>query len=167
MLGTVEQAFESYLRIRVSVQRHHFIPVRRSAPVILDGVVGYAAVRLWLNGDGIHIGPFGTGSEVLHRPQREVDVRTGGNLARQLQFQTVFQDRTNHQQRRDILRTDVSHHFEMSAFQWLTYDVEWRIALFLFILYISSEVAQGIYQDSNRAVLHALCTCDGMLARCS
>ena len=55
----------------------------------------------------------------------------------------------------------------MSTFQWLTYDVEWRIALFLFILYISSEVAKGIYQDSNRAVLHALGTCDGMLARCS
>ena len=55
----------------------------------------------------------------------------------------------------------------MSAFQWLTNDVEWRIALFLFILYISSEVTQGIYQDSNRAVLHALGTCDGMLARCS
>ena len=55
----------------------------------------------------------------------------------------------------------------MSTFQWLTYDVEWRIALFLFVLYISSEVAQGIYQDSNRAVLHALGTCDGMLAWCS
>ena len=55
----------------------------------------------------------------------------------------------------------------MSAFQWLTYDVEWRIALFLFILYVSSEIAQGIYQDSNRAVLHALGTCNGMLARCS
>ena len=55
----------------------------------------------------------------------------------------------------------------MSAFQRLTNDVERRIALFLLILNISTEVAQGIYQDSNRAVLHALCSCDGMLARCS
>ena len=164
LLRAVHQAFELDAGVDVAIQSHHLIPVGRSTPVVLYHI-RCLLVRLWLHGDGVHIRPVGIGTIFLHRPERKVDVRAGCNLSCQLQFQSVLQNRTDHQERRDVLRTDIAHYLQVAAFQRLASDVEWGITFLLLVGDVGAQIAQGIYEDADRTVLHALGAGDGMFAR--
>jgi len=50
----------------------------------------------------------GGNAEVVEDFQRDIDVRCGFELGRQIEFDPVVGDRAGHQQRRDVLRGDIA-----------------------------------------------------------
>ena len=52
----------------------------------------------------------------------------------------------------------------MSSFQRLASDVEWGITFLLLVGDVGAQIAQGIYEDADRTVLHAFGARDGMFA---
>ena len=64
------------------------------------------------------------------------------------------------------MRADVAYYLQVTAFQRLAFDVERRISLVLLVGDVGTQIAQGVYEDADRAILHAISTRDGMFARC-
>ena len=62
------------------------------------------------------------------------------------------------------MRTDIAHYLQVSSFQRLASDVEWGITFLLLVGDVGTQIAQGIYEDADRAVLHALGAGDVMFA---
>ena len=86
-------------------------------------------VRLRVHRDGVRVAPVGVRPVLAHHPQREVDIRARDGTVGDAQLQSVLQRRRNHQQRRDILRTDVARHLYVSALERAPLDAQRRIAL--------------------------------------
>ena len=155
LLRTVHQSLQHHFVVLILAQGHHLEPVRCGTPVVLD-IVHPLPVRLGLHHDGIVVAPFRISTIFAHHPQRQVDIRPRDDVTRQLQRQSVFQHRTNQQQGGNKLRTDVARHVQLTAVQPLALDAQRRKALCLRIADVRSQTAQGIYQHTNRTVLHAL-----------
>ena len=160
----VHEALEAHLRLVVPPQRQHLVPVSRRTPVALYRVL-VSLVRLRVHRDGVRVAPVGVRPVLAHHPQREIDVRTRDGTVGDTQLQSVLQRRRNHQQRRDILRTDVACHLYVSALERAPIDAQRRIALLAQVFDVGAQIAQRIHQDAYRTLFHAVGTRDDMLAR--
>ena len=151
----VHESRKVHFGIAIFTQSYHLVPIAGSAPVALDkvramiiGFVGY--------GDGIGRTPFCLGTKLVHHPQREVDIRTRDDVARELKCESLFQHRTNHKQGRNVLRAYVARNLQLSASKLLAGDFQWWETFFAYVFYLCSQSAQGINQNGYRTVLHAL-----------
>ena len=163
LLRSVHQSFKHQLRLGVVRKRHHLIPIGRRAPVALNQIL-VLVVRMGVDFYGLHVAPVGIGSELAHHPQREVDVRTRYDAARHAQLQSVLEHRTNHEQRRDVLRTDVAGNLQIASFERTSLDAERRIALVGNVFDVGTEIAQRVNEYAYGAVLHAFGSGDDVLA---
>ena len=82
LFGAVCQSRQSDCRFWVVTDGYHLIPVAGGAPVVLDEVVA-VLVGLRLHGDGVDRGPFRMGAEFAHHPERQVDIGSRDDVARQ------------------------------------------------------------------------------------
>ena len=119
---------------------------------------------MWIHLNGLHIAPVGIGTKLAHHPQREVDVRTRNDSTRHAQLQSVLKHRTNHEQRRDILRADVARNLQIATFKRMSLDAERWIALVGYIFNVGTKIAQCVYKNTYRTVFHAFGSGDDMLA---
>ena len=155
LLRAVHQTLQQHLVSCVSRQRHHLIPVGSSTPVALD-IVRMLLVGLGSDHDGLEIIPVGKGVKLTHRPQRQVDIGSRDDVTLQAQRQSVAQHRTDEQQGRDKLRTDVAGHLQQAAFQLSPTNAQRRKTLLAHVLNVGTQASQGLHQHMYRTVLHAL-----------
>ena len=58
------------------------------------------------------------------------------------------------------MRTHIAWNLQQSAFERPARDAEWGIAILAGITDVGTQFAQGVYQYSDRAMLHALRSCN-------
>ena len=101
----------------------------------------------------------------MHQLQRQVDVGTRNDVARQLQLQPCGQHGSYHQQGRDVLRTHVARQLYFAARQPGAGDTQGREAFVARIRDVCAQRAQGVHQDADGALLHAFGAGDDVCAR--
>ena len=102
-----EQTRQQNFSISVSRKCHHLIPVACSTPIALHHVRG-GLITGGFHHDCTAIFPPCFRPITAHDSQSHINIWATYNIVYQIQYQSILQHRTNHQQRRNILRADTS-----------------------------------------------------------
>ena len=133
----------------------HGIPVGGCAPVALH--MENLAVDITSRLHAHHVGghPLRHGSRAAHHGERHLDVGPRNDGAAQGEGEPLLHGGGYHEEGRDVLRTDVGGHTEVSPVQAAAANVERGKALALHVADVGSQGPQRLHKGGNGPLTHA------------